>query len=88
MIEAKPDKLIGDKAYESDGLDKELSKEGVEMIVPHREYRRKERTQDGRKVLRYERRWLIERFFVWIQWRRRLLVRWEKYAENFLGFSS
>jgi len=28
----------------------------------------------------------VERFFSWIQWRRRLLVRWEFYPQNFLGF--
>jgi len=44
------------------------------------------RPQDGRRLRRYERRWLVERFFAWIQWQRRLLVRWEYYAENFLGF--
>jgi hypothetical protein len=27
----------------------------------------------------------IERFFAWIQWRR-ILVRWEYHAHNFLGF--
>lgn len=26
---------------------------------------------------RYERRWIVERFFAWIQWQRRLPVRWE-----------
>jgi hypothetical protein len=31
------------------------------------------------------RRWLVERFFVWIQWQRRILVRWEFHAQNFLG---
>jgi hypothetical protein len=31
-------------------------------------------------------RWLVERFFAWIQWQRRILVRWEYYAQNFLGF--
>ena len=35
---------------------------------------------------RYARRWLVERFFAWLQWKRRLLVRWEYYANNFLGF--
>jgi hypothetical protein len=34
MIEAKPEKLIGDKAYDSDPLDEELAKEGIEMIAP------------------------------------------------------
>ncbi len=38
------------------------------------------------KLRRYERRGLVERFFAWLQWQRRLLVRWEYYAGNFLGF--
>jgi len=40
----------------------------------------------GRSLRRYQRRWLVERFFAWLQWKRRLLVRWEYYASNFLGF--
>jgi transposase len=32
------------------------------------------------------RRGLIERFFAWIQWQRRILVRWEYHAHKFLGF--
>src|SRR3984957_13950153 len=32
------------------------------------------------------RRWVVERFFAWIQWQRRILVRWEFYPKNFLGF--
>jgi 2-hydroxychromene-2-carboxylate isomerase len=43
-------------------------------------------TQDRRKLSRYMRRWLVERFFAWIQWQRRILVRWEYHAHNFLGF--
>ena len=27
-----------------------------------------------------------QRFFAWIQWQRRILVRWEYHAHNFLGF--
>ena len=60
---------------------------GIEMIAPHKSNRVRPRTQDGRRQRRYERRWLVERFFAWLlQWQRRLLVRWEYYAENFLGF--
>lgn len=40
-----PKRLIGDKAYDSDGLDAELAAVGVEMIAPNRRNRRK--TQDG-----------------------------------------
>jgi transposase len=86
IIEAKPENLIGDRAYDSDKLDEELREEGIEMIAPHRRNRVKAKTQDGRRLRRYERRWLVERFFAWIQWQRRLLVRWEYFAENFLGF--
>jgi transposase len=85
MIEAKPDHLIGDRAYDSDKLDADLAKQGVEMIAPHRS-NRKLKTQDGRPLRRYARRWIVERFFAWLQWQRRLLVRWEYYANNFLGF--
>jgi transposase len=85
MIEAKPENLIGDKAYDSDQLDEQLRRDGIEMIAPHRSDR-KRKTQDRRRLRRYERRWIVERFFAWIQWRRRLLVRWEFYPRNFLGF--
>jgi len=86
MIEAKPDNLIGDRAYDSDPLDEQLREQGVEMIAPHRSNRKKRKTQDGRRLRRYDRRWIVERFFSWLQWQRRLLVRWEYYSANFLGF--
>ena len=85
MIEAKPETLIGDRAYDSDPLDNDLRKDGIEMVAPHRSNRRKCATQDGRRLRRYARRWLVERFFAWIQWQRRILVRWEFYPKNFLG---
>src|SRR5262249_10921027 len=86
MIEAKPENLIGDRAYDSDKLDDDLRKDGIEMIAPHRSNRKRRNTQDGRRLRRSERRWIVERFFAWIQWQRRLLIRWEYYAANFLGF--
>jgi len=70
MVEAKPKNLIGDKAYDSDRLDEDLRQQGVRMIAPHRSNRRKMHTQDGRVLRRYQRRWLVERFFSWIQWHR------------------
>ena len=75
MIEAKPENLIGDRAYDSDPLDEELRKDGIEMIAPHRANRIKPPSQDRRRLSRYMRRWLVERFFAWIQWQRRILVR-------------
>jgi len=85
MIEAKPENLIGDKAYDSDQLEAAMRAQGTEMISPHRS-NKKRKTQDDRRLRRYERRWIVERFFAWIQWQRRLLVRWEYYPTNFRGF--
>ena len=81
-----PDKLIGDKAYDSDPLDDRLLEDrGVEMIAPHRKGRKKPNTQDGRKLRRYRRRWKVERLFAWLQNFRRLIVRYEYHVENFLS---
>ncbi len=85
MLEAKPEHLIGDKAYDSDKLDEELGPQGLERIAPHRSNRRRLRTQEGRPLRRDQRRWLVERFVSWIQWHRRILMRWESYTHNFLG---
>jgi transposase len=82
-----PDKLIGDKAYDSDRLDERLATEwGIELIAPHRANRTRTRTQDGRKLRRYKRRWKIERLFAWLQQFRRVVVRYENKLQNFLGF--
>jgi transposase len=77
-------RLIGDKAYDSDPLDAELAAMGIEMISPHHP-RRRRKTQDGRPLRRYRRRWKIERLFAWIFRCRRLVTRYEHKAENFLG---
>jgi uncharacterized protein (DUF2235 family) len=42
--------------------------------------------QDGRRLRRYERRWIVERFAAGIRWQRRLVVRWEYHPVNFLAF--
>ena len=80
-----PPRLIGDRGYDSDLLDATLHQQyGIEMIAPHRTRRR--RTQDGRPLRRYRRRWRIERLFAWLQNSRRLVTRWEHHVGNFLGF--
>jgi len=80
-----PERLIGDKAYDSDALDEQMSEYGIEMISPNRS-NRKQKTQDGRQLRRYRRRWKVERLFAWMQNYRRLVTRWEYHIENFLGF--
>jgi transposase len=86
IVPEVPERLIGDKAYDSDKLDESLMQNfGTEMIAPNRENRRVQ-TQDGRQLRRYHRRWKIERLFAWLFNFRRLVVRYEYHAENFQGF--
>lgn len=86
FLDEDPEKLIGDRAYDSNALDAELEEElGIEMIAPHI-HTRKTKTQDGRPLRRYKRRWRVERLFAWLQKFRRLVTRYENKAANFLGF--
>lgn len=78
-----PQRLIGDKAYDSDGLDAELAAIGIQMIAPNRRNRRK--TQDKRTLRRYKRRWKVERTIAWLQSFRRVRTRDEVKAQNFLS---
>ena len=86
IIAEVPERLIGDKAYDSDPLDQQLQQRyGIEMIAPNKINRRTQ-TQDGRPLRRYVRRWKMERLFAWLFNFRRLVVRYEYHAENFQGF--
>ena len=85
FVTAPPQRLIGGKAYDSDGLDEELREDGIELIAPNR-VNRIQPTQDGRPLRRYRRRWKVARLFAWLQNFRRLVTRYERRLENFLGF--
>ncbi len=86
FVSGQPERLIGDKAYDSDPLDAELAGRGIELIAPHRKNRKKPATQDGRKLRRYRRRWKVERLWAWLQNFRRVATRFDYHVENFLGF--
>ena len=85
FVRSLPERLIGDKAYDSDPLDQRLEELGIEMIAPNRAKRRAP-TQDGRPLRRYRRRWKIERLMAWLHNFRRIVTRWETKVENYLGF--
>lgn len=81
------EKVIGDGAYDSDPLDARLLDErGIELIAPHKSNRKRARTQDGRPLRRYKRRWKIERLFAWLQNFRRIVTRYEYKLSNYMGF--
>jgi len=86
FIKEKPKRLIGDMAYDSDPLDNALKKRKIKLIAPHKQNRKKPKTQDGREFRRYCRRWKIERLFAWIQNYRRCVIRYDYNPANYLGF--
>jgi transposase len=82
----RPKRLIGDKGYDSDPLRNELKSYGIDFIAPHRSNRKKPKTQDGRKLRRYRRRWKVERTFAWLGSFRRLVVRYENKISVYRAF--
>jgi transposase len=82
----QPERLILDRGYDSDPLRERLAGRGIEMICPHRRNRVKPKTQDGRPLRRYKRRWKVERTFAWLGNFRRLVVRYERHLEMYRAF--
>lgn len=81
-----PARIIGDKAFDSAKLADRLRDErNIELIAPKRRGSHR-RVQDGRAMRRYKRRWKVERLFGWLKQFRRIVVRWENNADNYLGF--
>jgi transposase len=85
LLAATPRRLIADRAYDSNKLTDSLASEGIQLIAPHRPKRVNIR-QDGRCLRRYRRRWKVERLFAWLKNFRRIVNRWERDVQHFLGF--
>src|SRR5450432_4421212 len=82
----KPERVIADRAYDSDPLRRRLKKPGIELIAPYRKNNKERRYQDGRKLRRYKRRWIVERTNAWLGQFRRLLVRHEHLLSTYCAF--
>jgi len=82
----RPERLILDRAYDSNALRHRLAQRGIEPIIPVRSNNTKATHQDGRKLRRYRHRWIVERTFAWFGWFRRLLVGHERHAHLYLAF--
>lgn len=81
----RPDRVIGDLAYDSNAVREDLVQRGIEPIIPCRSNNTVATHQDGRKLRRYKRRWKIERSISWLFHFRRLVVRYEHDVTVFKG---
>jgi transposase len=82
----KPERVITDRAYDSDPLRTRLRRRGIELICPHKKNRVRPATQDGRALRRYRRRWVIERTIGWLGNFRRLVVRYDRSLKIYAAF--
>ena len=83
-VPEQPACLIGDKAYDSDSMDRQLEeKYGIKLIAPNR--RNRQKSQDGRSLRKYRRRWKVERFFAWLQSWRHITIRYDYYYANYFS---
>ena len=58
--------MIADRGYDSDPLRERWKRRGIELIAPYRKNNKERRYEDGRKLRRYKRRWIIERTNAWL----------------------
>jgi transposase len=82
----RPERLILDRAYDSNSLRERLAQRGIEPIIPARSNTTQATHQDGGKLRRYRHRWIVERTFAWFGWFRRLLIRHERHVHLYLAF--
>ena len=72
--------LCGDKGYDADALRRAARRRGY---TPHIRSRGEEQRQCRRGTR--PRRWVVERIHSWMNRYRRILVRWEKKAANYVA---
>jgi transposase len=82
----KPERIVADRGYDSDPLRDRFACRGIDLIVPYRENNKRRRYEDGRKLRRYRRRWIVERTNAWLGQFRRLLVRHEHLLCTYRAF--
>jgi transposase len=82
----QPARVIYDKAADSDKLRKRLAERKIDLICPHKKDRVSPPLQDGRKLRRYRRRWIVERTIAWLHNYRRIVTRWERHDYLYESF--
>ncbi len=79
----QPEAVIADKGYDSDAFVETVEARGSEAVIPPRSNRKEPREYDRHT---YKERNLCERFWAKVKVYRRVAMRYEKKAVNFLAF--
>lgn len=78
--------VLADRAYDSDPLREQLDRDGFRLLARHRRNRRKPPVNDGRRLRRLRRRWVVEQSFAWVKSFRRVATRYERKCHLYDGF--
>ena len=81
--EEEPQGMCLDKGYDYDEVREMLEEFGFTAHIKARGEEAKELKEEASKRAR---RWVVERSHSWMNRFRRILVRWDKKAENYLAF--
>ena len=82
LHDVAPDRLLGDKGYDSDAIRDDLTKRGIAPVIPPRSNRKTPIAYDHEA---YKRRNLIERCVNRLKQFRRIATRYEKTARAYLS---
>jgi transposase len=83
IADIRTDAVIADKGYDADALVQRIQVSGAQAVIPPRAHRKEIRVYDTHL---YKDRNLIERFFARIKHFRRIAIRYEKLARNYMAF--
>jgi transposase len=82
LCEAQPEKLLGDKGYDSNAIREDLERRGIEPVIPPKSNRIEPIEYDAET---YKHRNLIERCVNALKQFRRIATRYEKTARAYLS---
>lgn len=87
-VRKRPDVLVADRGYDAGWLRKALHRRSIKPKIPKRKKKgQKDEPKYNEKIKPYYRnRWIVERTFAWLGWKRRLLTRWEHNDKVYQGF--
>lgn len=85
-LKRMPDRLVPDRAYDSEKFRDRLAARGIDPVVPYRKRAVNKKYADPDKLLAYRRRWVVERTFAWMGNFRRVLTRHERLGVVYQAF--
>ena len=77
-----PERLLGDRAYDSTELREELGERGIKPVIPNRANRKQPFSLNKRL---YKLRWRVENAFNRLKDFRRIATRYDRLARNYLA---